>query len=100
MTVSITKPAMKLRVYLARIVGLEQRIPPRQVKVDFTADGLTDTFVLPLNYKPFLVFDGGALQREGASEDYTVTYDGFIYSVVFAVNPAAGDVAVIAEVVL
>jgi hypothetical protein len=91
---------MNLRAFLARAVGLEKRIPPRQVKVDFSADGLTGTFTLPLKHKPFLVFDGGAIQREGSGEDYTVAFDGFLYSVVFAVNPAAGDVTVVCEVIL
>ena len=43
------------------------------------------------------VFVDGGLYRPGSSEDYTISYDGFIYTVVFAVAPAAVDVGIICE---
>jgi len=43
------------------------------------------------------VFVDGALYRPGSGEDYTISYDGFIYTVVFAVAPASVDVGIICE---
>jgi hypothetical protein len=43
------------------------------------------------------VFVDGSLYRPGSGEDYTISYDGFIYTVVMAVAPASVDVGIIAE---
>ena len=51
---------------------------------------------MPNGWKPLHVFDAGALQKEGASDEYVVSFDGFIYTVTFNVAPGSGnDVGVI-----
>lgn len=94
MTVYIEKQAQNLREELAALRA--------QVKVSeqeafwFSGNGST-TFALPRGWKPKFVYVNGALYRPGTGEDYTVSYDGFIYSVVMAVAPAAVDVGIIAQ---
>ena len=48
-------------------------------------------FPLPAGFKPKAVYNAGFLVKEGVSDEYTVEYDGFIYTVVFAVAPTAGN---------
>lgn len=94
MTVYIEKPAVNLREELADL-----RNQPRYVQEVFwfSGDSSETTFALERGWKPKFVYVDGALFREGTGEDYTVSYDGFIYSVVFAVAPAVVDVGIIAE---
>lgn len=54
-------------------------------------DAIETTFAVREGFKPVLVFDAGQLRKEGAAEYYTVTFDGFIYSVVFASAPGSGS---------
>ena len=54
----------------------------------YTSDGTDVAFTMPKGWKPLHVYDDGALQKEGSGDDYEVTYDGFIYTVSFAVAPA------------
>ena len=94
MTVSISKPEQNLREELAALrakvaAGVAQEV------FWFSGDGATTTFALPRGWKPKFAFVCGALKRPGTGEDYTVSYDGFIYSLVFAVAPATVDVGVI-----
>ena len=94
MTVYIEKPAQNLREELSALrakvaAGLAQEA------FWFSGDGATTTFALPRGWKPKFAYVGGALKRPGSGEDYTVSYDGFIYSLVFAVAPATVDVGVI-----
>ena len=92
MTVSISKPAINLREELA---DLRNQPRTEQETFFYSGDGLTTTFALQRGWKPKFAYVGGALKRPGTGEDYTVSYDGFIYSLVFAVAPAAVDVGVI-----
>jgi hypothetical protein len=95
MTVIIEKPAVNLREELADL-----RNQPRYVQEVFwfTGNATITTFALERGWKPKFVYNAGALQKEGTGEDYTVSYDGFIYRVVFATAPANGnDVGIIAE---
>jgi hypothetical protein len=51
---------------------------------DFDISSAT-TVTLPLGWKPTgAVWLDGAKQREGAADDFTITYDGFLWSVEFA----------------
>lgn len=89
MTVRIAKPSLTLRSLLARLVGIETRLneaPPPPIK--FTGDGSTTSFACTRGYKPVLVWKDGVMQREGTGDAYSVAFDGFIHSVVFAVAPA------------
>ena len=95
MTVIIEKPAINLRETLADLAN-----QPRYVQEVFwfSGDASETDFALERGWKPKFVYDAGALQKEGSGEDYTVSYDGFIYTVVFAVAPASGaDVGIISE---
>jgi hypothetical protein len=95
MTVYIEKPAQNLREELAALrakvsAGLEQQ------QFWFSADGTGTDFVMARGWKPLHVFNAGALQKEGSGDEYTVTYDGFLYTVSFNVAPTSGnDVGVI-----
>ena len=94
MTVNISKPEQNLREELA---ALRTKVVAGVVQEAFwfSGDGATTSFALLRGWKPKLVFVDGALKRPGTGEDYTVSYDGFIYSLVFAVAPATADVGVI-----
>ena len=94
MTVNISKPEQNLREELA---ALRAKVAAgvAQEAFWFSGDGATTTFALPRGWKPKFTHVDGALKRPGTGEDYTVSYDGFIYSLVFAVAPATVDVGVI-----
>ena len=94
MTVNISKPELNLREELA---ALRAKVAAgvAQEAFWFSGDGATTTFALLRGWKPKFVYVDGALRRSGTGEDYTVTYDGFIYSLIFAVAPATVDVGVI-----
>ena len=85
MTVTISKPPINLREQLTELKatqGYEERT------FWFTGDATETDFAMPRGWQPLHVFDGGSLQKEGSGDDYEVTYDGFIYTVSFAVAPA------------
>jgi hypothetical protein len=93
MTVSISKPAINLRKELNKGAA-KYRIET----FAFTGDSSETTFALPNGWEPKFVYSDGARKREGSGNDYTVTFDGFIYSVVFAVAPAVVFVDIDCEV--
>ena len=95
MTVRIEKPAINLREKLAKLAGLNPT--PERETFWFSGDSSQTDFPLPIGWKPENVFVDGSLYRPGSGEDYTVGFDGFIYTVVMSVAPAAVDVAIIAE---
>ena len=94
MTVYIEKEAQNLRAELA---ALRARIAMgvAQEAFWFSGTGAQTAFALPRGWKPKFVYVDGALRRSGTGEDYTVSFDGFIHTVTFAVAPAIVDVAVI-----
>jgi len=95
MTVLVSKPAVNLRSELADL-----RNQPRYVQEVFwfSGDASETDFALADGWKPKFVYDGGALQKEGAGDDYEVAYNGFTYTVGFSTAPANGnDVGIIAE---
>jgi len=88
MSVTVTQPPINIREELVK----NQNSKQQQLTMSFfVGDAVVTTFELPAGYAPFQVFDGGALQREGASEDYTVATDGSVSSVVFGIPPANGN---------
>ena len=93
MTVYIEKPAINLREELAALRA--QVRDNQQEPFWFSGDGATTSFPLPRGWKPKFVYVDGALYRPGDLEDYTVSFDGFVYTVVLAVAPGAVDVGVI-----
>jgi hypothetical protein len=95
MTVLVEKPAINLREELTAL-----RNQPRYRQQIFWSEGDASetSFATTKGWKPLFVYDNGALQREGSGEDYTVSFDGFVYTVVFAVAPGSGNnVGIIAE---
>ncbi|HEY7824320.1 MAG TPA: hypothetical protein VIG24_15870 [Acidimicrobiia bacterium] len=95
MTVYIEKPATNLREELASLRA--QVRASEQEAFWFSGNSSLTSFALPRGWKPKFVYVDGAIYRPGTGEDYTVSYDGFIYTVVMAVAPAAVDVGIIAQ---
>jgi hypothetical protein len=93
MTVLASKPALNLRRELAKGAAAY-----RLETFAFTGDSSKTIFVLPNGWKPKFVYSNGARQREGSGDDYTVTVDVNIYSVVFSTAPAAVFVDIDCEV--
>ena len=94
MTVKVSKPALSLREKLSE---LDKPILYKQEQFWFTGDASETDFEVANGWKPLHVFDGGALQKEGSGDDYTVSVAGSTYTVAFSVAPASGnDVCVIA----
>jgi hypothetical protein len=94
MTVNIEKPALNLREELSM---LRARVAAgaAQEAFWFSGTGAQTTFALSRGWKPKFVYVDGALRRPGTGEDYTVSFDGFIYTITFTVAPAVVDVGVI-----
>ena len=94
MTVYIEKEAQNLREELA---SLRARVAMgmAQEAFWFSGTGAQTAFTLPSGWKPKFVYVDGSLSRPGTGEDYTVSFDGFIYTVSFAVAPATVDVSMI-----
>jgi hypothetical protein len=84
--VNITKPAGGLREELG--AAPPRRRDARFVTQSEVGDGVATAFAVAGGFEPFAIFVAGVYQHEGAGEDYTVAYDGFEYSVLFAVAPA------------
>lgn len=98
MAVTFSKPAVNLR---DEVTSLKAQVNlSAQELFWFDGNSSETDFSLDRGWKPKFVYVNGALFREGTLEDYTVSYDGFIYTVSFAVAPAAVDVGIIAERVL
>jgi hypothetical protein len=71
-------------------------IPPRNLReetdvedgtlvqlFDYDATASQTIFPLPQGWKPTAVWAAGSKKREGSTKDYTLSYDGYIWSVVF-----------------
>ena len=96
MTVTISRP----RLSLGDLIGRYQTAQDAQARVQefwFDGDSATTAFPLPAGWEPRQATVAGLVMRPGTGEDYTVTFDGFAYSVVFAVAPAAVNVGILAE---
>jgi len=95
MTITITKPQINVR---EKLKELDFVCPSAQEIFWFEGDGSETEFALINGWKPRFVYNNGEIQKEGSGDDYEVIYDGFIYTVSFAVAPTNGnDVGVIAE---
>jgi len=93
MTVRAAKPALNIRAALAAARATANY---HEEQFWFVGDGSETDFVLVNGWVPLHVFDAGALQKEGSGDSYTVTFDGFTTTVVFAVAPGnLNDVCVI-----
>ena len=91
MTVRVNKSATTL------VDATSKQAPAKSEELFwFTGDSTETDFVLAAGWVPKYAYVDGALMREGSSDDYTVKYNGYVYTVVFAVAPAAVDVGIIA----
>jgi len=90
----VSKPAVNLRETLA---DLKRPAPARRATFWTSGDTTTTDFPVEAGWRPVEVFVNGAIYRPGAGEDYTIAFDGFTYTVVFAVAPAAVSIAIQAE---
>ena len=94
MTVTISKPAINLR---GTLTALDRPAAKSTATFWTSGDATKTSFAVAAGWAPLDVYVDGALKRPGAGEDYSISFDGFIHSVVFAVAPAAVDVAIRAE---
>ena len=63
-----------------------------------TGDAAIVAFEVTKGWKPLTVFStAGALLREGAADDYTVTEHHGTYTVTFAAAPSAADFCIVGE---
>jgi hypothetical protein len=93
MTVRASKPAINIREKLASR-GMQAAYVQQQFW--FVGDGSETDFAIEKGWRPLHVFDAGSLQKEGASDDYEVTFDGFVYTVSFGTAPTtSNDIGVI-----
>lgn len=92
MTVGISKEAVNLREQLG-----QQKPQTRRTTFPFTGNGSTTAFATPLGWKPFAVYSAGLRKREGSGNDYTLTSDGFVWTVTFAVAPSTVFIEIDAE---
>ena len=60
----------------------------------FDGDSSAVDFVLPIGWKPTSVFVDGLLNRPGTGNDYTTSFDGFLWKITMAVAPAVVSIAV------
>lgn len=84
-------PSINLRTIAAKILSLES--PPKRETFVFEFDGTETEKVLKKGWEPKAVFLDGSREREGTGNDYTVSFDGFVYSVVWAVAPSSTSFA-------
>jgi len=99
MSVIATRDAISLRAELASLKAEINALKvSRLYPFWFTGDGSETDFTLAKGWKPLAVFDGGSLQKDGAADEYEVSFDGFAYTVAFAVAPTNGnDICIIGE---
>lgn len=89
MAANVSIPSIDLREVAARVKGLF----PSKARQDFwfVGDASEVTFVLPKGWKPYAVYNAGLRVKDGALDEYTVTSENDVYSVIFAVAPGSGN---------
>lgn len=97
MTVRITRGKFSLRGVIAEL--LARGIPKARLKIRFTGDGVQTSFPIPYGWQVADVHSAGLLRCEGAGDDYSLTFDGQQWAVVFAIAPPAVFVVIHAEAV-
>ena len=74
--------------------ALPKRKAPPTHMFWFNGNSTKADFQLPKGWEPLKVFSNGALMRDGVLEDYTFTYDGFVYTVVFDQAPVSVSIGI------
>lgn len=81
------QPAMLLRDELRRKDEARKALGKVPVFFDFDAVTSQTAFVLPKGYTTKAVYSAGTLKRNGATKDYTTSFDGFAETVTFGTAP-------------
>jgi hypothetical protein len=80
------QPAQQLREELKRKDEARTALGRTPVPTWFTGAGATGPFTLPLGFDILAVYRQGLLMRDGSSNDYTATFDGYRWTVTFAAS--------------
>jgi len=88
MSISVTQTAINLREQVTQIKAQKDT---SLVDFWFLGNATLTSFSLPLGFKPYAVYNAGLRVKEGTGDEYTVSYNGSIYTVVFAVAPALNN---------
>lgn len=88
---NVTRDAINLTAEIRKL-DPKPSGPPWQMLNLGTGDGSVTDFTLPKGWKPLAAIKAGSVQVEGSGNDFTVTFDGFVYTVSFAVAPTSGNV--------
>ena len=99
MSIIASKDSISLRSELAELRAEINALKASRLHLFwFAGDGTETDFALTKGWKPLTVFDGGSLQKTGSADEYEVSFDGFAYTVSFAVAPTNGnDICIIGE---
>ena len=87
MTIRGKSPALNVR---ERLESLAQPIAKRYTEQWEEGDASTVTFPVLAGFKPVRVYAAGLLRRPGSTKYYILSFNGYVYSVTFAVAPASG----------
>ena len=94
MTITATRTEKNVNDLVLDALARSRQLQP--VTFWSVGDSSETEFQLASGWKPNQVYVDGALMKPGSGDDYTVTYDGFTYTVVFAVAPGAVNIGIIA----
>lgn len=84
---SVTKPPINLRAEVARLEAAAARR-----NQDFDFDNLAvSTVAMPAGWKPVRVFKNGTKLRDDGVSGWSVSFDGFIWSVVLVTALTTSD---------
>ncbi|SEJ46790.1 hypothetical protein SAMN05216201_10991 [Pseudomonas linyingensis] len=88
--VDIYVPAYSLREEVERLDDAARALGSRPVFHEFDAITGQTAFILPIGVRVVGVYSAGVLKRNGSTKDYTLAFDGFRWTVNFAVAPGNG----------
>lgn len=86
---SFYRPSQLLVEELARTAEQRKYFGSTLIPQEFDAVAGQTAFVLPMGINPQFVYSAGALKRFGETKDYSISFNGFRYTVNFAVAPGA-----------
>jgi hypothetical protein len=81
------QPAQQLRDELKRKDEARRALGRIPVPIWYTCDGVVTTFIAPLGFDVLAVYRQGMLMRDGATNDYTASFDGYRWTVTLASAP-------------
>ena len=93
MTSRVYQPAKKLRAVIAKVMAIKPA--PKRHTFDFEFNGTETTKTLKAGWMPKAVYLSGSREREGAGNDYLLSFDGFLWTVTWSTAPTGTDWAYI-----